>query len=177
MTIESDIITWGLERPGWQQDVLVALANGEQYGSERVTAVVDEILAGTNSAPSQEAKSIQVKSAVVEQVDLTAVADLRGVNALVDGQRLNLATAGITVIYGDNGSGKSGYAPDKSDGECPTPLRHPPQCLPGLARRALRRAALPRRGQKPKARFPFSTTTGAAEDELLRRTLRGRVPD
>lgn len=110
MTIESDIITWGLERPGWQQDVLVALANGEQYGSEQVTAVVDEILAGTNSSPSQEAKSIQVKSAVVEQVDLAAVADLRGVNALVDGQRLNFATAGITVIYGDNGSGKSGYA-------------------------------------------------------------------
>src|SRR5690625_4026987 len=110
MTIESDIITWALERPGWQQDVLVALANGETYGPTQITAVVDEVLEDTNSAPSQEAKSIQVKSAVVEQVDLSAVADLRGVNALVDGQRLNFATTGITVIYGDNGSGKSGYA-------------------------------------------------------------------
>lgn len=110
MTIESDISTWGLERPGWQQDVLVALANGEQYGPAQITAVVDEVLAGTNSSPTQEAKSIQVKSAVVEQVDLAAVADLRGVNALVDGQRLSFAAAGITVIYGDNGSGKSGYA-------------------------------------------------------------------
>lgn len=110
MTIEGDIITWALERPGWQQDVLVALANGEQYGPEQVAALVDEILADTNSVPSQEAKSIQVKSAVVEQVDLAAVADLRGVNALVDGQRLNFVTTGLTVIYGDNGSGKSGYA-------------------------------------------------------------------
>lgn len=110
MTIESDIIAWGLERSGWQQDVLVALANGEQYGPAQITAVVDEVLAGTNSSPTQEAKSIQMKSAVVEQVDLTAVADLRGVNALVDGQRLSFATTGITVIYGDNGSGKSGYA-------------------------------------------------------------------
>lgn len=110
MTIESDIITWGLERPGWQQDVLVALANGEQHGPEQITDLVDEVLAGSNNAPSQEAKSIQVKSAVVEQVDLAAVAELRGVNALVSGQHLSFATTGVTVIYGDNGSGKSGYA-------------------------------------------------------------------
>lgn len=110
MTIESDIIAWGLERPGWQQDVLVALANGEQYGRDRIAAIVDELLAGPNNAPSQEAKSIQVRSAVVEQVDIIAVADLHGVNALVDGQRLSIAPTGITVIYGDNGSGKSGYA-------------------------------------------------------------------
>lgn len=110
MTIESDIITWGLERPGWQQDVMVALASGEQYGPVQITALVDEVLAGSNEAPSQEAKNIQVKSAVAEQVDLAAVADIRGVNALVDGQRLSFAATGLTVIYGDNGSGKSGYA-------------------------------------------------------------------
>jgi energy-coupling factor transporter ATP-binding protein EcfA2 len=46
----------------------------------------------------------------VEQVQLTAVADLHGVNALVNGQRLDLEPTGLTVIYGDNGSGKSGYA-------------------------------------------------------------------
>lgn len=108
--IEGDIITWASKRPGWQQDVLVALANGERYEAEQIATLSDEILAGTNSMPNQKAESIQVKSPVVEQVDLTAVADLRGVNALVDGQRLNFATTGITVIYGDNGSGKSGYA-------------------------------------------------------------------
>ncbi len=61
MTIESDIILWGLERPGWQQGVLVALANGDEHGAEAIACLVDEILAGSNSAPSQEAKSIQVK--------------------------------------------------------------------------------------------------------------------
>lgn len=110
MTIESDIIAWGSKRPGWQQDVLVTLANGERYEAEQIAALTDEILAGTSSLPNQKAESIQVKSPVVKQVDLTAVADLRGVNALVDGQRLSFAPTGITVIYGDNGSGKSGYA-------------------------------------------------------------------
>lgn len=110
MTIESDIIAWGLERPGWQQEALVALANGEEYGSEAIARLVDKILAGSNSGPSHEAKRIQVKSSVVEQVDLAAIADLHGVNALVDGQRLDFGMNGLTVVYGDNGSGKSGYA-------------------------------------------------------------------
>jgi energy-coupling factor transporter ATP-binding protein EcfA2 len=110
MTIESDIIAWALERPGWQQDVLVALANGESYGPEQIAQLVEGILAGTNVAPSQKAKNISVKSSVIEQVQLTAVADLCGVNALVDGQRLEFGASGLTVVYGDNGSGKSGYA-------------------------------------------------------------------
>ena len=106
MTIQSDIIAWGLERPGWQQEVLVALANGDEHGSEAIAGLVDKILAGNNSAPSLEAKNIQVKSPVAEQVDLAAIADLHGVNALVDGQRLDFGASGLTVIYGDNGSGK-----------------------------------------------------------------------
>ncbi len=31
-------------------------------------------------------------------------------NALAEGQRLSFDKSGMTVIYGDNGSGKSGYA-------------------------------------------------------------------
>ncbi len=110
MTIETDIIAWALERPDWQQQVLVAIASGERYDDACVEQLVDEILAGANDAPSHEAKNISVKSAVAEQVQLTAVADVCGVNALVDGQRLDFGTTGLTVIYGDNGSGKSGYA-------------------------------------------------------------------
>lgn len=110
MTIETDIVAWALERPGWQQQVLAALANGDSFDATQVEELVDEILAGTSAAPSQEAKGISVKSAVVEQVQLTAIGDVSGVNALVDGQRLDFAPTGLTVIYGDNGSGKSGYA-------------------------------------------------------------------
>jgi len=110
MTIEDDIIEWALTRPGWQQDVLVALAEGEQYGPDKISGLVDSIVAGVHDARTQEAKRIQVKSAAVEEVKLAALADLQGVNALVPGQRLEFGASGLTVIYGDNGSGKSGYA-------------------------------------------------------------------
>src|SRR5690606_7526643 len=36
--------------------------------------------------------------------------NLKGVNALADDQELAFAHDGLTVIYGNNGSGKSGYA-------------------------------------------------------------------
>lgn len=110
MTIEDDIITWALTRAGWQQEVLVNLADGQQYDEAGIGALVDEILAGTNLAPTNEAKRISVKAGVSEQVQLTAISELKGVNALLDGQSLSIAPTGMTVIYGDNGSGKSGYA-------------------------------------------------------------------
>lgn len=42
-------------------------------------------------------------------ISLTRVSDVQGVNALVAEQELSLASSGLTVVYGDNGSGKSGY--------------------------------------------------------------------
>ncbi len=41
---------------------------------------------------------------------MRAVRDVSNVNALVDDQTLTFAPAGLTVVYGGNGSGKSGYA-------------------------------------------------------------------
>lgn len=41
---------------------------------------------------------------------LLAMRDLKHVNRIIPGQRLEFAPTGMTVIYGGNGSGKSGYA-------------------------------------------------------------------
>jgi energy-coupling factor transporter ATP-binding protein EcfA2 len=110
VTIESDIVDWALERPGWQQKVLVALAEGEIFDGVRINELADQILRSDSAAPNGEARKISIKSSVVEQVQLTQVANARGVNALVEDQSLPLEPTGLTVIYGDNGSGKSGYA-------------------------------------------------------------------
>ena len=45
-----------------------------------------------------------------DPVALLAVADVAGVNALLPDQRLTFGDSGLTIIYGDNASGKSGYA-------------------------------------------------------------------
>jgi energy-coupling factor transporter ATP-binding protein EcfA2 len=110
VTIEDDIIAWALERPGWQQEVLVALANGDVITDERISELTDAIQDPASSAPNKEAKKISLKSSADEQVQLTQISDANGVNALVDGEVLSFAGTGLTVVYGDNGSGKSGYA-------------------------------------------------------------------
>ncbi|KAA0078800.1 hypothetical protein CIW52_29945 [Mycolicibacterium sp. P9-64] len=110
MTIEADIITWALTRPAWQQEVLVSLASGHSYTEDQLEALVDDILAGHKTAPSQEAKSIAPKPDAAEQVSLRALTEVVGVNALISGQTLEFGSTGLTIVYGDNASGKSGYA-------------------------------------------------------------------
>ncbi|WP_147794204.1 AAA family ATPase [Cellulomonas sp. Y8] len=110
MAIEDDIIEWALERPAWQQEVLVALADGVTFTPASISDLVDQVVAGASAEPNLEAKRIQIKSGAVEQVGLYALSDLVGVNALAGGQTLEFGSTGLTVVYGDNGSGKSGYA-------------------------------------------------------------------
>ncbi|TIH07487.1 AAA family ATPase [Pseudomonas leptonychotis] len=43
-------------------------------------------------------------------VQLTAIKDFVNVNALAEGMRLPISPNGLTVIYGENGAGKSGYS-------------------------------------------------------------------
>ena len=43
-------------------------------------------------------------------VQLVAIKDLRHVNAIAEEQRLSFGPTGLSVIYGMNGSGKSGYS-------------------------------------------------------------------
>jgi hypothetical protein len=62
-------------------------------------------------------------------VTLTALRSCKGVNALTDDQELDFGASGLTVVYGDNGSGKSGYARLIKDA---VGARHPAQILPDV---------------------------------------------
>jgi energy-coupling factor transporter ATP-binding protein EcfA2 len=110
MTIETDIVAWALERPAWQQKVLVRLADGQDVDNTAIGELADELLPPDSNDPSRDAKGISLKSDAVQQVQIVQIANTVGVNALLEGQRLAIASTGLTVIYGDNGSGKSGYA-------------------------------------------------------------------
>ena len=50
----------------------------------------------------------QVKATT--HIELQAIKNLRNVNAIAENQQLAVGPVGMTVIYGDNGSGKSGYS-------------------------------------------------------------------
>ncbi|MCV6603232.1 MAG: ATP-binding protein, partial [Cohaesibacter sp.] len=105
----SDIVSWSENRPAWQRDALRQLVNGygcEEIDLQRLEAIcLDEL---DDFAPIAE-KDIAIQKINGEPVNLTQLKSVVGVNALAAQQELNIAENGITIIYGDNGSGKSGY--------------------------------------------------------------------
>jgi hypothetical protein len=57
-----------------------------------------------------EAAHVKATSAGNPVVILRRLRDVQHVNALAADETLSFTRAGLTVVYGDNGSGKSGYA-------------------------------------------------------------------
>ncbi|MCJ9708022.1 AAA family ATPase [Bordetella hinzii] len=113
MTTEAEalvsILTWSSESPGWQRDALRRLAT--QAALEAVE--IDELVAickGDSPAVPLEAEHLRGANREQGEVYLRQVHGVRHVNALAPDQRLTLHRVGLTIIYGDNGSGKSGYA-------------------------------------------------------------------
>ena len=117
MTILQEILKWAIGLPTWQQDAISRLiAKGTLD-----TADTDDIYALLKSAhgiadpKGRVAKPVEPASVPTTPngsslVQVTSIRDLQHVNALADKQSLPIAPTGLTVIYGGNGAGKSGYS-------------------------------------------------------------------
>src|SRR5690606_22586744 len=111
MSLEELIIEWSKDRPAWQREVMRRVAAGETLSDKDYDWLVDVIL---------EAKEVPTRDFGLEQLPERAAGDLpvcllaierpEHVNALESTQPLTLEPQGLTIVYGDNGSGKSGYA-------------------------------------------------------------------
>jgi energy-coupling factor transporter ATP-binding protein EcfA2 len=116
MTILQEIQIWSERQPDWQQDVIARLyakAELSVKDYEEMYALLRaehglpkpaELVAGKFS-PGQ-VTAAQITGRVVQ---ISAIKNLLNVNALAGGQRLSFAQVGLTGIFGENGSGKSGY--------------------------------------------------------------------
>lgn len=117
MTILAAIQKWSEGQPAWQRHAIAVL-----YERPTPTAAdLDDIYAllkaskGIADPQNRQARVLTPEQVATPHVaagavQLTAIKDLRGINALAAGKTLPIAAAGLTVIYGDNGAGKSGYS-------------------------------------------------------------------
>jgi len=114
------IIKWAEDRSPWHQDAirriyqngaltpedldqleLMCLSHGEFQLPISVKAVDSKALTiDEMTKPETAAKSVCLKR----------ISEVQYVNNLATGQSITFADVGLTVIYGDNGSGKSGYS-------------------------------------------------------------------
>ncbi len=111
MALEEQIIEWSKTRPAWQRLVLQRIATGKTFSDDEIEKLIDDIIVAR--VDSQVAFGLEhLPKAAPEDppVRLVSIAEPEHVNALESDQPLTFAPDGLTVVYGDNGSGKSGYA-------------------------------------------------------------------
>jgi len=111
-SIEEEIASWLNQRPDWIKSLGAhVLAEGEVDEAFAESIAANLVAKQKLTAPAPfTAKDLPTTVSAGSRVELVGISELVNVNALADGGRLAFAASGLTVIYGDNGSGKSGFA-------------------------------------------------------------------
>src|SRR3990167_8695246 len=117
MAILQEILNWSQGLQEWQSDAVSRLLAKQALSPEdyddlyALLKLAHGIPDPKNRQPKPlTAEQIPVRIEANTHIQLQAIKNLLNVNAIAENQQLAVSTAGMTVIYGDNGSGKSGYS-------------------------------------------------------------------
>lgn len=112
MTAYEDVLEWIATRPWWQQRALARIASGEAISETEYEGIARSLFDKPLVAPEGGwlASVTAPQSTNVEPVRILSVKGVSNVNRLAENQKLTFTPEGLTVVYGNNGSGKSGYA-------------------------------------------------------------------
>jgi len=118
MALLTDILAWSSANlPLWQRDALRRLFQKQALDSQDMDDLYAMLKGGRgildpqNRQPDPLAQQhLPAQPTTVSPVLLLAIRDLKNVNRIAPNQKLDFSTSGITVIYGGNASGKSGYS-------------------------------------------------------------------
>lgn len=117
MSVLQEILEWSQKRPTWQRDALRRLVvNGDLTEKDinefALILQAEKGITLKEAAPAPAplaAEHLAIPGAGDSAVALDGLRDLTNVNALAEKQSLTFAPTGLTVVYGNNGAGKSGY--------------------------------------------------------------------
>lgn len=117
MNVLQEIFKWSQDLPPWQSDAIRRIfSTGALSGTD-----LDDLIAlakANNGIPDPTGRVVQpllaehvpVPATTGGTVRLLAIKELKNINAIAPGQTLLCAKSGLTMLYGDNGAGKSGYS-------------------------------------------------------------------
>ena len=111
MTLNEELATWVNSRADWQKAAVARFCRNETLNDADMIEIADQLIGGRHPvAPNIAAADIPGSTGAGDAVTLSAVSEVAGINALLPGQVLSFSTRGLTIIFGNNASGKSGYA-------------------------------------------------------------------
>ena len=103
---------WLIEQPYWLQDAAWRIYSGKEIDDAQIKLYAEMCVAqAKGETPSynhlNSNEIFQQKGN--RKVSVLSISDVCGVNALADNVGLDFAENGVTVVYGLNGAGKSGF--------------------------------------------------------------------
>ena len=119
MSILKEIVDWAVTQDDWKQDAVRRVIKGGNFSESDVFELSEFLLHkyGYIESYSDESKIKPInkdefsspESFAKRKVVLKKMESLQNVNALNSDAKLQFAMDGLTIIYGENGTGKSGY--------------------------------------------------------------------
>lgn len=114
VAIYREILDWSPSRPAWQQDALRRLVSQEHLDDSDIADLASLCKAkhglDDHNDPNPLKKNhLPTAAAATNAVRLTHLTHQMGVNALAPNQTIEFGP-NLTIVYGANGAGKSGYA-------------------------------------------------------------------
>lgn len=120
MSVLNDIVLWAQnELPDWQSDAARRILTQDIISDEDKSAILlmvkkqFQLIPSNANAPfpqKMQTGLVSGASGIHSKVNLQTIKEMKNVNALPDGTKINFGEQGLTLIYGKNGAGKSGYA-------------------------------------------------------------------
>ncbi len=119
VNVYTEILGWSNSLPDWKSDALRRVIVQGDYSEKDVEEVLQllKLSEGLLSEKEVSIKAVRVSKAHLpvnssqgEKVLLKAMHGLQNVNAVVVDQKIEFLPKGLTIIYGRNAAGKSGYA-------------------------------------------------------------------
>lgn len=111
-SIQEELVKWLERRPLWWRLPLRKLLRSEEITQEDIAEFSKIALLETQGQWKQKIE-IDFREIISTEeeiaISIESISDMQNVNAIASGRSLDFGVNGVTVIYGDNGSGKSGY--------------------------------------------------------------------
>jgi energy-coupling factor transporter ATP-binding protein EcfA2 len=112
MALLDDILAWSNDLPNWQRDALRRVFQSKGQPTAQDLKDIRAMVEGAKGAPAP----IPLTNAHIPTMGsgtstvLLGLSKLKNVNGFPNDRELDVANKGITVIFGENGAGKSGFA-------------------------------------------------------------------
>ncbi len=111
------ILEWSADRPAWQRDALRRIIQEPSITGDDIAELASLCKQARQADASDaavaadylDASHFPANPGAGQSVSLTAIRNVSAVNRLAPSQTLTFRGDGMTLIYGDNGTGKSGY--------------------------------------------------------------------